>query len=157
MCTAFPHSEYYASSDFSLYYASRHPRYYTCLPVLHPGGTRDLPRLHICLMVLRHALRPRKCPSVHAHVGRSDIAGRFHETVSHYTNPITGLNSFTLAGCGSAPPLITLDPCCRLHRPKPRYECGGSPLTRRDSNPLSNVHLVAHRIFASVFEQVKFL
>ena len=148
MCTAFPYSEYYASSDFSLYYASRHPRYYTCLPVLHPGGTRDLPRLHICLVVLRHALRPRKCLTSHAHCRLlrccwTDLRDRLPLQIA-----ITGLNSFTLADCGSAPPLITLDPCRCLHKPKSRYGCGGSPLTRRDSNPLSNVHLVAHRKFA---------
>jgi hypothetical protein len=51
---------------------------------------------------------------------------------------ITGLNSFTLADCGSAPPLITLDLCrhllCEMAR---RKKILGMSLTR-DENSVFN-------------------
>ena len=111
---------------------------------------RDLPRLHICLMVLRHALRPRMCLSSHAHCRML----RYCWTVIRDRQPLQyrlrGSIASPLRIAAQQPPLITLDPCRHLQEPKPRYGCGGSPLTRRDSNPLSNVHLVAHRIFVDI-------
>ena len=129
--------------------AFQHPRYYTCLLVLHPRGTARSPTFtHLPYGATPRPTTPdvpkQPCPFSAAQI-----------LLDGYSRPpatsttITRLNSFTLADCGSAPPLITLDPCRHLHKPKPRCGCGGSPLTRRDSNPLSNVHLVAHRIFAA--------
>ena len=138
MCAAFPNSEYYASSDFSLYYASWHPRYYTCLPVLHPRGTARSPTFtHLPYGATPRPTTPdvpkQPCPFSAAQI-----------LLDGYSRPpatsttITRLNSFTLADCGSAPPLITLDPCrhllCEMAR---RKKILGMSLTR-DENSVFN-------------------
>ena len=128
--------------------AFQHPRYYTCLPVLHPGGTARSPTFtHLPYGATPRPTTPdvpkQPCPFSAAQMLLDGLDKPPATSIA-----ITGLNSFTLADCGSAPPLITLDLCRHLHKPKSRYGCGGSPLTRRDSNPLSNVHLVAHIKFA---------
>ena len=107
-------------------HAFQHPRCYTCSPVLPPRGTARSPTFtHLPYGATPRPMTPevskQPCPLSAAQL-----------LLYGYSRPpatslaITGLNSFTLADCGSAPPLITLDPCRHLQESKPRYGCGGS-------------------------------